>query len=522
MNGIRVLLFQYAHALWRRRWYAIGIAWAVFAAGAFVISRVPDYYLATARVYMSADEALTPLLNGIALDTDVDARVDRLQRTMLSNTNMRKLIRMTDLDSRVNDAADRDAMVASLQKTITIRAQTRNLFTVSYTDTDPRLAESVVSNLLSIFMESSAGDTRADIDSAQRFVEAEIDRLEAILRDDERKKAEFQSRYYDLLPGTNGVASRVEQARADVVTVTQDLADALAERDDLVKQRNAQPRYDATPVAVAMPARRVGLSVSPEIRLAQLKAQLDLAKATMTDEHPVVIALRHQIALAAAKVKALAAADKADQGAAAPAGSIEVENPVYRDLTIRLADAEERVASLRRHLASAEEDRDKLDDEARKAPGVAADFVNLDRDYDVVKRNYEDLLARREAAEIGQQADRAGHEITVRTIDPPEVPILPAGPNRALFLSLAFVASLGSGIGTAFVLSQLDTSFTTTTALRLFGLEVLGSIARIDARSGRRRPRLRGTAGFVSACAMLALLYGVMILNFIAEARSGT
>jgi hypothetical protein len=153
---------------------------------------------------------------------------------------------------------------------------------------------------------------------------------------------------------------------------------------------------------------------------------------------------------------------------------------------------------------------------------VEADFVNLNRDYDVVKKNYEDLLARRESAEIGVQADRTGNQITVKTIDPPEVPSIPAGPNRALFLSLAFVASLGSGIGTAFILSQLDSSFTTTTALQLLGLPVLGSIALIDDPARyRRRSWLKGATSFVSACLILALLYGVLMLDFIAQLHGG-
>jgi polysaccharide chain length determinant protein (PEP-CTERM system associated) len=506
MNALRVLVFHYAHALWRRRWYAVGCAWAVFAIGCFAIGRIPNYYDSTARVYMSSDDALTPLLSGIAFDSDVDQRLDRLQRTLLSNTNMRKLIRMTDLDLRVQDDADRDLMVARLQKTIKIQLQSRNLFTVSYEDTDPALAESVVSNLLSLFMEATSRDTRSDTDSAQRFLQSEIDRLETVLREDERKKAEFESRYYDLLPNDDGV-SQVQRARADVARITQDLTDALAERDDLVKQRDALPRFDPAP-AVAIPAKGYGLSTEPEIRLAQLRAQLNIAQATMTDLHPVVIALKHQIALAAAKVKKLTVAKTA---APTPA---QIENPVYRDLTVRLADKEEQVASLRRRLVSAEEDRDRFEDEARKAPSVAADFINLDRDYEITKKSYEDLLARRESAEIGDHAERTGDEVTVRTIDPPEVPVLPAGPNRALFLSLAFVASLGAGIGVAFVLCQLDSSFSSTTALRLFGLPVLGSIALIDGAAGRRGFRFNGTAGFVSACVILALLYGVLMLDF--------
>ena len=234
MGSLKVLIFQYARDIWRRRWYAVGVAWAICLVGWVVVSRMPDIYESSARVYMNSDEALTPLLRGIAVESDVDARLERMQRTLLSNSNMKKLIRMTDLDSRVKDNADREALVARLQKAIVIKLQTRNLFTVTYDDTDPQLAQSVVSNVLSLFMESSAGDSRTDIDSAQRFLQTEIDRLETQLREAERKKSEFQARYYDLLPSAENGASRLEQARADVTKVTEDLNDSIAERDSLL------------------------------------------------------------------------------------------------------------------------------------------------------------------------------------------------------------------------------------------------------------------------------------------------
>jgi len=112
MGSLKVIIFQYARDIWRRRWYAVGVAWAICLVGWVIVSRMPDIYESNARVYMNSDEALTPLLRGLAVESDVDARLERMQRTLLSGTNMKKLIRMTDLDSRVKDNADREAMVA--------------------------------------------------------------------------------------------------------------------------------------------------------------------------------------------------------------------------------------------------------------------------------------------------------------------------------------------------------------------------------------------------------------------------
>jgi polysaccharide chain length determinant protein (PEP-CTERM system associated) len=515
MGSLKVIIFQYARDIWRRRWYAVGVAWAICLVGWVIVSRMPDIYDSNARVYMNSDEALTPLLRGIAVESDVDARLERMQRTLLSGTNMKKLIRMTDLDSRVKDNADREAMVARLQKAIVIKLQTRNLFTVTYSDTDPQLAQSVVSNVLSLFMESSAGDSRTDIDSAQRFLQTEIDRLETQLREAERKKSEFQTRYYDLLPSADNGSSRLEQARADVQKITEDLNDSIAERDSLQKQLDAQQQFDTVEKPSVAPSGAEGLSTSPQTRLAQLKTQLETAKSTLTDQHPVVIALKHQIAAVQAEISRTVVEKKAGPS------SQNIANPVYVEMAHQLSEKETKIASLRRRLVSAEEERDKIEDEARRAPSVGAEFLNLDRDYEVVKKNYTELLARRESAQIAENADRKGDKIDIKTIDTPEVPTLPSSPNRPLFLSMVLVAGLGAGIGVAFVLSQIDSSYSTTTALQALGLPILGSISVINSFDRRPKHWFLSAKAFAVACVMLVIIYGGLLLAFIGLHHKG-
>src|SRR5665213_1654977 len=101
MGSLKIMVLQYARAMWRRKWYAIAVAWAVCVVGWVVVSRMPDQYESLARVYMNSDAALTPLLRGLTVDNDIDQRIDQMQRTLLSAPHMKKLIRMTDLDVQV-------------------------------------------------------------------------------------------------------------------------------------------------------------------------------------------------------------------------------------------------------------------------------------------------------------------------------------------------------------------------------------------------------------------------------------
>ncbi len=509
MNPIKDLISRYGWQLWRRRWYAVAVAWTVCAVGWIAVSRIPNQYESLARIYMNTDQALNSLLHGLSVDDNIAGRLDRMQHTLLSATNMKQLVHLTDLNAQVKDQEDMERMIVRLQDNISIKLQTRNLFTVSYRDSDPVLAQSVVSNLLSIFMESSAGDSRSDINSAQRFLQSQLDRLETALRAAEKKKSDFQTKYYDLLPTANSAQSLLEQSRGSVQQITADLNDAIAQSASLQKQIALIPAYDTAPMTDSLPGHDEGLSLSPKTRLIQLNTQLEAARATMKPTHPVVVALQHQIDNLTSQI--------GSGGGAAKSAVVQSGNPLYREMKMKLVDQETKIASLRRRLVTAEDDRAKIEDEARQAPGYEAEFANINRDYDVIKRNYEELLGRRESARIAEDADKKGDKIDIKTIDTPEVSMIPVAPDRPLYFSGVLIAGILAGVGVALALVGLDSSFANTAALQIYGLPILGSISLDGTFSRLRTPWFAGVVAFGTACFALLLAYGGLLLSIVAQ-----
>ena len=87
---------------------------------------------------------------------------------------------------------------------------------------------------------------------------------------------------------------------------------------------------------------------------------------------------------------------------------------------VSLSDAEANVAALKARLASYENQYKQLRSSARLVPQVEAELAQLNRDYDVQKKTYSDLLARREAATMGVDVQDTGGT-QFRVIDPPRV-----------------------------------------------------------------------------------------------------
>ena len=176
------------HAVWRHKWLGVATAWLVCTAGWIGVALVPTKYESSARVYLNADPLLTPLLKGLAADTDPTRQLDFMQRTLLSRPNLEQLVRLTDLDIGVTNAEQKEALYKRLASDISVAPVTLNLLTLSYRDQDPNVAKNVVQALLTIFAEKTAGSSRADMDNAQRFLDSEINSYRDQLRAAEKRR----------------------------------------------------------------------------------------------------------------------------------------------------------------------------------------------------------------------------------------------------------------------------------------------------------------------------------------------
>jgi polysaccharide chain length determinant protein (PEP-CTERM system associated) len=501
------------HAVWRHKWLGVATAWLVCTAGWIGVALVPTKYESSARVYLNADPLLTPLLKGLAADTDPTRQLDFMQRTLLSRPNLEQLVRLTDLDIGVTNAEQKEALYKRLASDVSVAPVTLNLLTISYRDQDPNMAKNVVQSLLTIFAEKTAGSSRADMDNAQRFLDSEINSYRDQLRAAEKRRAELAQQYPDIVSNrspdaaTNGdeSISRLDQTRATVTRLKLDLADAVTKRDAMQKELAAVPAMlsvEKSPQVIV-----TGGRLSPiDERLQEVRRNLDAMLLKYTEDHPDVKAARKQIA----QIEAEGA--KASGGAGKSGGPTkgEVANSVYDQIKLRLVDAEAAVAAVQRRLDDARSDQERIEKVAASAPGVLVQAQDLDRDYSILKRNYQELVARREATQIANAADTKTEKIQFRIVDPPQVPILPSAPNRPMLVSMVLLFGIGGGVAVPLALTQIDRSFATIGQLRNLGLPILGSVSRLSLGAARRRAAIQ-LAGVCASAFLLIAVYGTLI-----------
>ncbi len=140
----------------------------------------------------------------------------------------------------------------------------------------------------------------------------------------------------------------------------------------------------------------------------------------------------------------------------------------------------------------------------------------MDRDYNVLRKNYEDLLGRLQSANIAQAADTQADKVKLQIIDPPEVPKIPAAPNRPLLVSGVLLGGVAIGLGITVLFGQLDRSFSSVDELRTLGLPVLGGISVLG--MAPLRQRLMTALRFSAAVMVLMAVYGIVMVHILRTA----
>jgi hypothetical protein len=183
-------------------------------------------------------------------------------------------------------------------------------------------------------------------------------------------------------------------------------------------------------------------------------------------------------------------------------------------MKISLSQTDAELAELRGQIGAQQQAVAALQGRVDAIPEVEADLLRLTRDYEVNKRQYDELLQRLESAKISEQADQNTEDVKFRVIEPPVLPLTASGPPRAMLSTLVLLGSLAAGLLLGFILQQARPVFSTREALRqVTGLPVIGAVTA--AIVSGFVPWYRRQAALVGG-ALLALL-AVFLLNVLLQ-----
>lgn len=499
MSEIYATLLGFLKAVGKYRWYAVAIAWVLALAGWAWVYSLPNQYQASARVYVDTQSILRPLLAGMTTVPDLEQQVTFMRKTLISKPNVEKVLRMVDLDVKTKTVAEHEELVDELMSQIKIQGTERDdIYTISYTNPDPKLGKDIVQALLTLFLEGSYGGKKQDSEKAVQFIDDQIKSYEGKLSAAENALKDFKIKHYNLLP-RNGADYGGKMAELNEL-----LSSARLELAEAEQARNALRRQ--------LPGAEGGGTAAvdaghPELdqRIAAVEKNLDALRMQFTEEHPDIVGGKRLLE----QLRSKRADDLKNRKPSADPGASY--SPMLQQMNVSLSAAEARVAGLRARVVEYGSRLAQLRGQMTAAPEVEAQLAQLNRDYQVNKENYEKLVASREAAKLSGSLTSATDMLSFRVIDPPTVPAMPAGPNRMQLYTLVFLVALAGGLGSALGLSQVRPTFLSQRTLRdVTGLPVLGSVG-MNWTASQRVNRQRRMVALSMAVAVLVCAYGGIV-----------
>ncbi len=492
---------------WRFRWQGMLVSWVLCLIGWIFVLTVPDVYQASTRLYVDTQNTLRPLLQGLAVDPDLNSDINLMMRAILSKPSLEKIARDTDLDLQIRDQADLEGLIDGLLASIEVSKDHNNILRIAFTHQDPTKALAVVTALLNEFIEGSLGANRTDAASAQVFLEKKLAEYEERLDETEQALAEFKKKNVGMMPGEGGdYFARLQNAMGRLAIIESKLNAAKKRRAELERQLEGEE-----PVFGLVPSGTDTGTGTPTIdrQIAQYEQQLTDLRLRFTETHPDIVQINNIINdLRAEKAKRLGEHLSDGETSYSPLDL----NPVYQQMKIQHSQVDVELAELNAQYADQQKVVRNLKQKVDTIPDIEAELKRLTRDHEVTRTQYEQLLVRLESARLSEDAEKSKSDIQFQVLDPPSVPIVPAGPNRVLLATGVLILGLLAGGFLTVVLNFIRPVFYSARQLEhAFGISVLGVIGIAHANGANMRSRL-GSLLLMASLAGLLGSYGLVLV----------
>jgi polysaccharide chain length determinant protein (PEP-CTERM system associated) len=465
---------DYVSVLRRRMWWFIAPVVLSVIVGAALVTWLPRSYKTSAVLGVSLP-SLSPDLLKQNVTANQEERARAITQTLFSPGVLERVVREENLQGQ-RPAKEAAADIRSRVEVAMIRPEPGqpsglDQFTIAYSDPQADDAQRITNRLADAFVQESSRKREVRAEETSAFIGRQLDASQARLSVLEGRLRTSKESYMGALP---------EQTHANVAMVTglqqqlETTGNAIRGEQDRLSFVERQIDSMKAGAANEVPVPGVPATASPAaVRAVQLERELEIARATYTDKHPEIIRLKEDLAAALASVKAEQKRPESERVA-----TLRVD-PTYRALQ---ADAERvrmRIRELERQEANIRTQISMYRARVDSAPRVEQQMASLQREYDIERSQYSDLMNRKRNAEIAENLERSrGSEqfMVLARAGFPSVPFSP-NPQRLWVVTVLLGAVIGAGL--ALGREYLDRSIYDKRALTDLDLPVLGQIPHI-------------------------------------------
>lgn len=507
----------------RRRWWFIAAACIVAigaALGSFVL---PNRYKSEATILVQQQQIPERYVVPNST-TDLDEFLQTMTHDILSRPRLLKIITDFNLYPEERARLSPEQLVELMRGDIAIQSlenpdpdpqqKGANAFTISYIGSGPVTVQQVTQRLTSLFInEDLESQQQLDV-TTTAFLQNQLTAARNDLNEKEQRLRDFKMANLGELPEQEqdnlqilaGLQSQLQNTNAA-------FARANEQRAYLQSLQAQYQNLSAATGSISPAATTLSPLDAARSELNRLQTERTKLLATFSPEYPDVKTVNHEITETQALLVQLQKAKPPAPDPSAPSTPASSSNDTtMAQLNSQLKENELEISTDQQQIKQLQQEVDTYQHRLNLTPVREQQLTDILRDYDLAKKNYDDLYAKKTQSALATdlQQDQQGQQF--RLIEPPNLPSKPFTPNRLKIALGGLAGGIALGAALALLMETKDSSLHSEKDLRMrFGVPLMIGTQLVSTPRERRR-RVVGAA--LQWCAGTVLLLAVLAAEY--------
>lgn len=497
----------------KRWWLAVVPAVIGLAGGALYAGTQPNLYRSETIIMVTPQQIPETYVRSFG-NQRIEDRLASLQQQILSRTRLERVITDLNLYPELRRQMPMEDVVERMRLDISARATRGDVFVLSYSSDSARSAKEVTERLASMFIDENLRSRMSTADSTSQFLQAQLEDTKKKLEDIEKLRAEFRLRYMGQLP--EEVPSNLA-----MINSTQNRAQSLTDANGADMIRKARLEREIAELTIPPVAGEAGgldyaagslASTSPTAgQLAQAQDGLAQLRQRLREDHPDVKRMQRTVEELQLKLDREAAARPISPSAPRSDARPDPRQLRVTELRKELEQVTGAIRQRETELARLNATLGQFQSRVMSSPQLENQRIQIERDYETYRRQYDDLRAKANSAEMSAGVEQRQIGEQFRILDAARVPERPYSPQRGRLIAIGLFGGLALGLAIIALLEFRDASFhTPDDVVSVLALPVVAAIPIIHTTTERRQQQRRRFA--VSLATAVAIIGGVTFL----------
>lgn len=470
MNPITDKAFSILSGAWRRR-YVIALPIIILPVlGLMVGVFSPKHYSSHTSMLIQETAKMNPFLEDLAVSSMLKERMAALQTLLHSRHILGAVAEERAYVSATTTPEEYNEIIVELSNDLSVKLAGKDLIRIDLKSRDPEGMKETLEAVSRHFIEQLLAPERSSMKDSSYFLAEQLEHRRLDLDNSEISLAEFKDKHSAGLPELHlSNITRLAYLKQRHSERQAELAGAIKSLGGLDNQLSK-----SNPVVGKI-----------EEQIVRIRGDLALLRARYTDSHSKVQgAVRELRRLEDERQHVFVTTEHIINTEQlwdiASSTSINVDNEVQPLLISQLKNlqlAQSKVEALKEETNSLQDMIDELKKQTEDYGQHERDLNRLERDLDVKRELYKDLLQRHEMARVTGSLSIFEQEKRIKVIDVPFTPVVPSNLPLILFVIAGFFGGCFLGCGLAIVLELTDT--TVRRCKQLESLSKLNVISRI-------------------------------------------